>query len=53
MDHLNKSCMDGNSLLDFEEDRTGLSLGGGCHDGADGMALGEYRAVRVWSRPDG
>ena len=48
MAHLNQVRADGNSLLSVEEDRTGLGLGSICHDGADGLALGEDRAV--WSR---
>ena len=53
MDHCNQVGADGNSLLAIEEDRTGLSLGGGCHDGADGLSLGEYQAVWSGSRPAG
>ena len=53
MSHFNQGCADGNSLLAVEEDCTGFSLGGRCHDGADGMALGEDRAVWSRSRPDG
>ena len=40
-------------LLSAEEDCTGVSLGGGYHDGADGLALGEYRVVWGGSRTDG
>ena len=43
MAHFNKGRADGNSLLVVEEDCNGLSLGGGCHDGADGLALGHVR----------
>ena len=53
MEHFNQVCADGNSLLAVEEDCTDLSLGSGRHDGADGLALGEDRAVCSWSRPDG
>ena len=45
MTHFNQSCVDGNGLLAIEEDCTGFSLGGGCHNGAYGMALGEDRSV--------
>ena len=34
--HFNQGRADGNSLLAVEEDCTGLCLGIGCHDGADG-----------------
>ena len=47
MAHFNQGCTDGNSLLVVEEDRTGFSLCGGYHDGADGLTLGEDWAV--WS----
>ena len=47
MAHFNQGRAYGNILLDVEEDGTVFSLGSGCHDGVDGMALGEYRAV--WS----
>ena len=53
MAHFNQVCADGNSLLAIEEDCTGLSLGGGCHDGAEGLSLGEYQAVWSGSRPAG
>ena len=53
MDHLNQGCEDGNSLLAVEEYHTGVSLGGGCHDGADGLALGEDRAVWCGISSDG
>ena len=51
--HCNQGHADGNSLLDVEEDCTGLRLGSGCHDSADCLALGEYRAVLGRSRPGG
>ena len=53
MTHLNQGRADGNSLLDVEEYRTGFSIGGGCHDGADGLALGGDWAVCSGSRPYG
>ena len=40
-------------LLSAEEDCTGVSLGGGYHDGTDGLALSEYRVVWGGSRTDG
>ena len=43
----------GNSLLAVEEDCTSFSLGGGCHDGADGLALDEDQSVWSGSRPYG
>ena len=52
MAHFNQGGVYGNSLLAVEEDRTGFSLGGGCHDGADGLSLGEDWAVRSGSRTD-
>ena len=52
MAHFHQSRADGNILIAIEEDRTGLSIGGGCHDGADGLSLGEYHAVWGGSRPD-
>ena len=52
MAYFNQGRADGNSLLAFEEDRTGFSLGGGCHDGADRLSLCEDRDVWSWSRPD-
>ena len=53
MAHFNQGRADGDRLLAVEEDRTGLGLGGGRHDGADGLALGEDWAVWSWSRPEG
>ena len=53
MDHFNQGYADGNSLLAVEEDCTGFSLGGGCHDGAYGLEFGEDQAVWSGSRPDG
>ena len=47
MSHFNQGCADGNSLLAVEEDCTGFSLGGRCHDSVDGLALGEDQDV--WS----
>ena len=52
MTHFNQGCVDGNGLLAIEEDRTGFSLGGGCHNGAYGLALGEDRSVWNSSSPD-
>ena len=43
----------GNRLLSIEEDHTGFSLGSGCHDGEDGLALVEDWYVWSGSRPDG
>ena len=51
--HFNQGRADGNSLLAVEEERTGFSLGGGCHDGADGLSLGGDWAVCSGSRPYG
>ena len=53
MAHFNQGCADGNSLVDVEEDCTDIGLGGGCHDGADGMALGKDWTVWNKSRTDG
>ena len=53
MAHFNKGRADGNILLAIEIDRTGFSLGGGCHDGADVLALGENWSVWSGIRPDG
>ena len=53
MAHFIQGCAYGNSLLAVEDNRTGFSLGGRCHDGADGLALGEDRAVQIRSRTDG
>ena len=52
MDHFNQVCADGNRLMSIEEDSTGLSLSRVCHDSADGISIGEYRAVWGGSRPD-
>ena len=41
MAHFNQGFADGNSLLAVEEDCTRFSHGGGSHDGADILALGE------------
>ena len=53
MAHFNKGCVDGNSLLDVEEYRTGFNLGSGCHDGADCLALGEDWSVWIGIRSEG
>ena len=53
MAHFNKGCADGNILLAVEEYCTSFSPGGGYHDGADGLVLGEDRSVWSGSRPDG
>ena len=53
MAHLNQVRADRNSLLAVEEDHTGFRISGRCHDGADGLALGEDWAVWSGSRPDG
>ena len=53
MAHFNQGRADGSSLLAVAEDCTSFSLGGGCHEGADGLALGEDWAVCSGSRPDG
>ena len=53
MDHSNQGRVDGNRFMAVEGDCISLSLGGGCHDGADGLALGEYWAVWGGSRTDG
>ena len=53
MAYFNQGCADRNILLDVEEDSTSFSLGGGYHDGADGLSLGENRAIWSGSRPDG
>ena len=53
MAHFNQGCAYGNILLAVEEDCTGFSLGGVCHDSADSMALGEDWAVWNGSRSDG
>ena len=53
MSHFNQGHADGNSLLAVEEYCTSLSLGGRCHDNADGLSLGDYWADWGGSRPDG
>ena len=53
MARFNQGRTNGNSLLAVAEDRTSLDLGGGCHDGADGLALGQDWAVCSGSRSDG
>ena len=53
MSHFNQGCADGNSLLAVEEDCIGYSLGGRCHDGADGLSLGKDWAVWSGSGSDG
>ena len=53
MAHFNQVRSDENILMAVEEDHTGFSLDGRCNDGADGLVLGEDRAVWIWSRPDG
>ena len=53
MAHFNKGCADGNILLAVDKDRTSFSLGSRCHDGADGLVLGDDRAVWSGGRLDG
>ena len=53
MSHFDQGRADENSFLAVEEDCTGLRLGGICHDSADDLALGEYRAMWGGSRTDG
>ena len=53
MDHFNQGCADGNNLLAVEEYCTSFSLGGRCHDSADGIELGEDWAVWIGIRSDG
>ena len=53
MAHFNQGCADGNSMLAVEEYCNGFSLISGSHDGADGLVLGEDRAVWSGSRSDG
>ena len=45
--HFIEVRVDRNSLLAVEEYRSSFSLGGGSHDGADGLAFGEDRRLRV------
>ena len=45
MAHFNQGCAYGNILLAVEEDSTGFSFGGGCHDGVYGLALGENQSI--------
>ena len=52
MSHFDEVCVDRDSLLDVEEDRSSFGLGGGSHDGADGLTSGEYCSIRSGSRPD-
>ena len=53
MAHFNQGCVDGNSLLVVEKYCTGFSLGDGCHDVADALAIGEDWAVWSGSRSYG
>ena len=50
--NFNEGRADGNILLVVEEDRSSFCLGGGSHDGADGLTFGEYWSIRSGSRPD-
>ena len=43
--HFDEVRADRNSLLAVEEDCSSLGLGGGSHDGADGLKFGEDRSV--------
>ena len=51
MAHFDEGRADGNSLLVVEENRSSFGLRGGSHDGADGLAFGEYRSIRGGSGP--
>ena len=44
--HFGEGCADGNGLLDVEENRSGFCFRGGSHDGADGLAFGDYWTIR-------
>ena len=50
--HFDEVRADGNSLLAVEEDCSSFGLGGGSHDGTDGLIFGEYWSIWSWSRPD-
>ena len=50
--HFDEGCVDGNSLLPVEENRSSFGFRGGSHDGADGLTFGEYRTIRGWSGVD-
>ena len=49
--HFDEGRVDGNSLLDVEENRSSFVLRGGSHDGADGLTFGEYRSIWGGSGP--
>ena len=49
--HFDEVRADGNSLLAVGEDRSSFGLGGGSHDGADGLTFGEDQSVWIGSRP--
>ena len=50
--HFDEGRADGKSLLDVEECYCSFGLGGGSHDGADGLTFGEDQSVWSGSRPD-
>ena len=46
MAHLGEGSLDGDGLLDVEENCTGFCFRGGSHDGADGLTFGDYWTIR-------
>ena len=49
--HFDEGCADGKRMLAVEEDCSSFGLGGGRHDGADGLKFGEYWSVCSEIRP--
>ena len=49
--HFDEGRADGKSLLAVEEDCSSFGLGGGSHDGADGLTVGEDRSAWSGSTP--
>ena len=52
MAYFDESHADGKILLDVEENPSSFGLGGGSHDGADGLKFGEDWSVWSGSRLD-
>ena len=50
--HFDEGRADGNILVAIEEYHSSFGLGGGSHDGADGMTFGEDRSIWSRSSPD-